>query len=115
MSETGPSETATGRRKPLLSREAMYQIIRNPVITEKATRLSEHSQMVFRVSIDASKPEIKEAIEGLFGVKVLAVNTVVQKGKTKRFKGRPGVRSDVKKAYVRLAEGQSIDLTTGLA
>jgi len=64
---------------------------------------------------DATKPEIKEAIEGLFGVKVAAVNTLVQKGKTKRFKGRPGVRSDVKKAYVRLAEGQTIDLTTGLA
>jgi large subunit ribosomal protein L23 len=109
------SETEKAPRKPTLSREAMYQIIRSPVITEKATRLGENSQMVFRVAIGATKPEIKEAIEGLFGVKVAAVNTLVQKGKTKRFKGRPGVRSDVKKAYVRLAEGQTIDLTTGLA
>jgi large subunit ribosomal protein L23 len=93
----------------------MYNIIRSPVITEKATMLSEQGQIVFRVAIDATKPEIKTAVEGLFGVKVLAVNTVVTKGKTKRFRGRPGVRSDVKKAYVRLAEGQSIDLSTGLA
>jgi large subunit ribosomal protein L23 len=93
----------------------MYQIIKTPLITEKATTLSEHGQVAFRVAIDASKPEIKAAIEGLFGVKVLGVNTLVQKGKAKRFKGRPGQRSDVKKAYVRLAEGQTIDFTTGLA
>ncbi|HSU04912.1 MAG TPA: 50S ribosomal protein L23 [Acetobacteraceae bacterium] len=97
-----------------MSREAMYQIIRNPVITEKATRLSEHGQYVFSVSLSASKPEIKAAVEGLFGVQVLAVNTLVQKGKTKRFKGRPGQRSDMKKAFVRLAAGQQIDFTTGL-
>jgi len=102
------------RRGPTLSREAMYQIIRNPVITEKATRLSEHGQYVFSVSLSASKPEIKAAVEGLFGVQVLAVNTLVQKGKTKRFKGRPGQRSDMKKAFVRLAAGQQIDFTTGL-
>jgi large subunit ribosomal protein L23 len=101
--------------KPKLSREAMYQVIRNPLITEKATMLSEHGQFVFRVAPDATKPEIKAAIEGLFGVSVLAVNTLVQKGKTKRFKGRPGRRSDVKKAFVTLAAGQSIDFTTGLA
>lgn len=111
MSET----VAAPKKGPKLSREAMYTIIRNPVITEKATMLSEHGQFVFRVAIDATKPEIKTAVETLFGVKVLGVNTVVTKGKTKRFKGRPGVRSDVKKAYVRLAEGQSIDLSTGLA
>ena len=92
-----------------------YDVILSPVITEKATALSEHNQVVFRVAIRASKPEIKAAIEGLFGVKVLGVNTLVQKGKTKRFKGRPGSRSDVKKAFVRLAAGQSIDFTTGLA
>lgn len=110
------SEAATAPKKgPKLSREAMYTIIRSPVITEKATMLSEHGQFVFRVAIDATKPEIKTAVEALFGVKVLGVNTVVTKGKTKRFRGRPGVRSDVKKAYVRLAEGQSIDLSTGLA
>ena len=105
----------TKKREPQLSREAMYSIIRAPLITEKATSLSEKNQVVFRVAIDASKAEIKAAVEGLFGVKVLGVNTLVQKGKTKRFKGRPGVRSDVKKAFVRLAEGQSIDFTTGLA
>jgi large subunit ribosomal protein L23 len=98
-----------------ISREAMYEIIRSPVITEKATNLSEKNQVVFRVSLDATKPQIKAAVEGLFGVTVEGVSTLVQKGKTKRFKGRPGQRSDVKKAYVRLAAGQSIDFTTGLA
>ena len=113
------SEAATGgkvaKRKPQLSREAMYEIIRAPMITEKATMLSEKGQFVFRVAGDATKPEIKAAVEGLFGVKVMAVNTLVQKGKTKRFRGRPGQRADVKKAFVKLAEGQSIDFTTGLA
>ena len=98
-----------------LPRERMYDVILAPVITEKATNITEHNQVTFRVPMDATKPEIKAAVEGLFQVKVTAVNTVVQKGKTKRFKGRPGVRSDVKKAYVTLAEGQSIDLSTGLA
>jgi large subunit ribosomal protein L23 len=93
----------------------MYQIIRSPVITEKATMLSESGQFVFRVASDANKREIKAAVEGLFGVSVLAVNTLVQKGKSKRFRGRPGSRSDVKKAFVKLAAGQSIDFTTGLA
>ena len=102
------------RKAANLSPEMMYEIIRSPVITEKATLLTERNQVVFRVVINASKPEIKRAIETLFGVKVLAVNTLIQKGKSKRFKGRPGVRSDVKKAYIQLAEGQSIDLTTGL-
>jgi len=105
----------TKKRQPVLSREAMYQIIQAPLITEKSTALSEKGQVVFRVSTDATKPEIKAAIEGLFGVTVLGVNTLVQKGKTKRFKGRPGRRSDMKKAFVRLAEGQSIGFTTGLA
>ncbi len=106
---------AAHHRAKHLSREAMYEIVRSPVITEKSTLLNEKNQVVFRVAIGASKPEIKAAVEGLFSVKVEAVNTLVAKGKTKRFKGRPGVRSDVKKAYVQLAEGQSIDLTTGLA
>ncbi|MFS3133881.1 MULTISPECIES: 50S ribosomal protein L23 [Gluconacetobacter] len=97
-----------------MSRETMYDIVRAPLITEKATALSEKNQVVFKVAIDATKPEIKVAVEGLFGVKVLGVNTLVQKGKTKRFKGRPGQRSDVKKAFVQLAEGQSIDLTAKL-
>lgn len=91
-----------------------YDVIRSPVITEKSTTASEHNQVVFKVSIDATKPQIKEAVEKLFDVKVTAVNTLVTKGKTKRFKGRLGTRSDVKKAIVTLAEGQSIDVTTGL-
>jgi large subunit ribosomal protein L23 len=108
---------ATQKAKPraVISREAMYQVIRSPVVTEKATMLGEKSTVVFRVAIDATKPQIAAAIEGLFGVKVEGVNTLVAKGKTKRFRGRPGKRSDVKKAYVRLAEGQNIDLSTGLA
>jgi large subunit ribosomal protein L23 len=107
--------SGTVKRRPALSREAMYEIIRSPVITEKATMLTEGGQLVFRVAPDANKREIKAAIEGLFGVTVLAVNTLVQKGKVKRFRGRPGRRSDVKKAFVKLAAGQSIDFTTGLA
>ncbi|HEX2943536.1 MAG TPA: 50S ribosomal protein L23 [Rhodopila sp.] len=98
-----------------MSREAMYEIIRAPLITEKMTLVSEKGQFGFKVALNATKPEIAAAVEGLFNVKVVSVNTLVQKGKTKRFKGRPGVRSDVKKAIVKLAEGQSIDFTTGLA
>jgi len=85
------SETTTAKKPAVrLSREAMYQIIRSPVITEKATLLSEKNQYVLRVSLDATKPQIKAAVEGLFGVNVVAVNTIVRKGKTKRVKGRPG-------------------------
>jgi large subunit ribosomal protein L23 len=91
-----------------------YDVIVGPVITEKATRVSEHGQVVFKVRLDANKAEIKDAVQNIFGVKVLSVNTLVQKGKTKRFRGRPGKRNDVKKAFVRLAEGQSIDVTTGI-
>jgi large subunit ribosomal protein L23 len=91
-----------------------YDVIVGPVITEKATRVSEHGQVVFKVRLDANKAEIKQAVQNIFGVQVLAVNTLVQKGKTKRFRGRPGKRNDVKKAFVRLAEGQSIDVTTGI-
>jgi large subunit ribosomal protein L23 len=91
-----------------------YDLIRKPVITEKATMASEHGAVVFEVAVDATKPEIKEAIETLFKVKVKAVNTVLTKGKTKRFRGRPGRRRDVKKAYVTLHEGNTIDVTTGL-
>jgi large subunit ribosomal protein L23 len=102
-------------KKPILSKERMYQTILSPLVTEKATALSEQNQVVFKVLLEATKPEIKAAVEGLFDVKVLAVNTLVVKGKAKRFRGRPGQRSDWKKAMVRLAEGQSIDLTAGLA
>ena len=91
-----------------------YDAILSPVITEKATLLSEQNKVVFRVSNDATKDEIAAAVEALFKVNVTKVNTLVVKGKTKRFRGRPGRRSDVKKAVVTLAEGQSIDITTGL-
>ncbi|HKR16662.1 50S ribosomal protein L23 [Rhizorhapis sp.] len=91
-----------------------YDVVVAPVITEKSTLLSEHNAVVFKVAKDASKPEIKAAVEALFGVSVKAVNTLVQKGKTKRWKGKPYTRSDVKKAIVTLAEGQSIDVTTGI-
>ena len=91
-----------------------YDVIVSPVITEKASLAAELNQVVFNVARDASKPEIKRAVEGLFGVKVTAVNTVLRKGKVKRFRGHLGKQSDVKKAIVTLAEGQSIDVTTGL-
>lgn len=97
-----------------MSKVAHYDIILGPVVTEKATLLSEHNQVVFRVRPEATKPEIKAAIEALFGVEVKAVNTLNQKGKTKRFRGRIGRRSDVKKAIVTLAEGHKIDVTTGI-
>ncbi len=97
-----------------LARERMYDVIRAPIITEKASMGSEHNHVTFRVSLDASKPEIKAAVERLFGVRVKAVNTLISKGKTKRFRGRRGRQSDVKKAIVTLAEGDSIDVTTGI-
>lgn len=100
--------------KQVVSTERMYEILRAPVITEKATLGAEHNQVTFRVAIDASKPEIKAAVEGLFDVKVTKVNTLVQDGKTKRFRGREGRRASYKKAIVTLAEGQSIDLSSGL-
>lgn len=97
-----------------LSRERMYEIIRAPVVTEKSTLGSEHGQVVFRVPLDATKPEIKTAVEGLFKVKVKAVNTSRQKGKVKRFRGVRGQRAETKKAFVTLEEGHSIDVTTGI-
>lgn len=100
--------------KVVISKERMYDIIRAPVITEKATMGSEFNQVTFKVPLDAFKPEIKAAVEGVFGVKVKAVNTLVVKGKTKRFRGRLGQRSDVKKAVITLVEGHSIDVTTGV-
>ena len=91
-----------------------YDVIVAPVITEKATMLSEHNKVVFKVAKTATKPQIKAAIEKLFDVKVKSVNTVVTEGKVKVFRGRLGQRSDVKKAIVTLEEGHSIDVTTGL-
>jgi large subunit ribosomal protein L23 len=91
-----------------------YDVILSPIITEKATSASEVNQVVFKVRRDATKPEIKNAIETLFKVKVLSVNTLTRKGKTKRFRGVKGRQQDVKKAIVRLAEGDRIDVTTGI-
>jgi large subunit ribosomal protein L23 len=91
-----------------------YDIIRSPAVTEKATMCAERNQVVFNVARNATKPEIKAAVEGLFKVKVKAVNTLVRKGKTKRFRGRIGTQGDVKKAVVTLEQGHSIDVTTGL-
>ncbi|KQQ37333.1 MULTISPECIES: 50S ribosomal protein L23 [Rhizobium] len=91
-----------------------YDVIVSPSITEKSTLVSEYNQIVFNVAKTASKPEIKAAVEALFGVKVTAVNTLVRKGKVKRFKGFIGKQKDVKKAVVTLAEGQTIDISTGL-
>jgi len=89
-----------------------YDVVLAPHITEKSTMLSEHNAVVFKVANDATKPQIKAAVEALFGVSVTGVNTLTTKGKSKRWKGRPYQRSDVKKAIVTLAEGQSIDVTS---
>ncbi len=98
----------------MTDKAALYDVIRQPIITEKATMASEHGAVVFEVAPEATKPLIKEAVESLFNVKVKAVNTTITKGKTKRFRGKLGTRKDVKKAYVTLEEGNTIDVTTGL-
>ena len=98
----------------MTDKAALYDVIRRPIITEKATMASEHGAVGVEGAIDANKPTIKEAVESLFGVKVKAVNTTITKGKTKRFKGKLGTRKDTKKAYVTLEEGNTIDVTTGL-
>lgn len=95
-------------------KEQHYDAIVSPVITEKSTIAAENNQIVFKVAKDATKPQIKQAVEALFDVKVKAVNTLVTKGKNKKFRGRPYTRSDVKKAIVTLEDGHSIDVTTGL-
>ena len=92
----------------------MYDVIRTPVVTEKSTMGSQYGQVTFKVPLSATKPQIKEAVETLFEVKVKGVNTLVNKGKTKRFKGTAGRRNDIKKAIVTLEEGQAIDVGTGL-
>src|SRR5208337_4765465 len=100
------------RSETKLTRQEMFDIIRAPVITEKATNVSEHDQVIFRVPLTAPNREAKAAVEGLFNVKVTAVNTIRVMGKLKRFRGRVGRRSDYKKAVVTLGEGQRIDVTT---
>jgi large subunit ribosomal protein L23 len=97
-----------------MSKEHHYNIIKSPAITEKGTMVSEHNQVIFNVALGATKPQIKKAVEGLFGVKVKAVNTLVRKGKFKRFRGFKTIQGDVKKAIVTLAEGEKLDVTTGL-
>jgi len=97
-----------------LTRQQMCDIVRAPVITEKATNVSEHNQVVFRVPLAATKREVKAAVEELFSVKVKAVNTIRVEGKLKRFRGRIGRRSDYKKAIVTLGDGQRIDVTAGI-
>ena len=101
-------------KKPQQVDARHYDVILAPHITEKATMAAEANAVVFKVAGDATKPQIKEAVEALFDVKVTGVNTMVQKGKTKRWKGKPYKRSDVKKAIVTLADGQSIDVTSGI-
>jgi large subunit ribosomal protein L23 len=102
----------SGKATP--SPERKFELLRSPIITEKSTLLSEFNQVSFRVPMDASKPEIKAAVEDLFKVSVTAVNTLISKGKTKRFRGHMGKRIDTKKAIITLAEGQSIDISTGV-
>ncbi len=101
-------------KKQSISKERMYEIIRSPIVTEKSTFVSEHNQVVFHVAINSNKVEIKQAIEGLFKVKVKSVNTLRQNGKVKRFKGTTGKRPEVKKAFITLEEGNTIDVTTGI-
>jgi len=98
----------------MTTREAHYDILRAPVVTEKSTLISEYNQVTFRVARTATKPQIKAAVEALFGVEVRAVNTLNVRGKVKRFKGRLGKRAGYKKAIVTLAEGHSIDYTAGI-
>lgn len=100
--------------KDKVSDERLYNVLRSPAITEKATLGAEHNQVVFKVARDANKHEIKTAVETLFKVTVKSVNTIVVKGKEKRFRGKIGQRSDFKKAIVRLKDGDSIDMATGL-
>jgi large subunit ribosomal protein L23 len=100
--------------KKQISEERVYEIIRSPLITEKATALSQFNQYVFEVMGNATKSEIKQAVEKLFKVTVLGVNTVLTKGKTKRFKGRMGRRQDLKKAIVSVKQGQTIDVSVGV-
>jgi large subunit ribosomal protein L23 len=108
------SDAKTKRTPPRYEKDQLYGVILSPVITEKATRGSEHNQVTFRVRRDATKPLIKAAIESLFNVKVTGVNTINAWGKTKRFRGHLGQRSDFKKAVVTLAQGNTIDVTTGI-
>ena len=105
---------AAKKKEKMVAAPWMYDVVRRPIVTEKSTRGSENGQMTFEVAIDATKPKIKTAVETLFEVEVKAVNTLIQKGKTKRFKGIMGQRKDMKKAIVTLKDGQAIDTGTGV-
>jgi large subunit ribosomal protein L23 len=102
------------RKKELLASQDTFRRIVRPIITEKAMMGAESDQVTFEVALNATKPQIKEAVEALFDVEVVSVNTMRMKGKTKTFRGRPGNQNDWKKAIVRLAEGQDIDVMTGI-
>ncbi len=105
---------AAKKKEKTEAQEWMYEIIRNPIVTEKSTLGSEHGQVTFNVPLKATKPEVKEAVETIFKVKVKGVNTLRQKGKAKRFRGHVGQRSDMKKAIVSLEDGQTIDVGVGV-
>jgi large subunit ribosomal protein L23 len=105
---------ATAKKKDVKISETLYQMIKSPLITEKATMGSQYNQVTFRVPLDAGKDIIREAVQSVFKVKVVKINTSQQKGKMKVFKGRAALRSNTKKAIVTLAEGQTIDVTTGV-
>ncbi len=110
---TKAKKSKAGTEKATMT-ECLYQVIRSPIITEKATMASGYNQVTFRVPVAATKSDIKQAVETLFKVKVTKVNTLIQKGKLKAFQGRPTLRSDSKKAVVTLAEGNKIDVTAGV-
>ena len=105
---------AAKKKEKMVAAPWMYDVVRRPIVTEKSARGSENGQMTFEVAIDATKPKIKQAVETLFEVEVQSVNTLVQKGKTKRFKGIMGRRNNMKKAIVTLKDGQAIDTGTGV-
>ncbi len=109
------AKTSKAKKEAPVFKEAYYDVILSPVITEKATAASEHNKVIFRVRDDATKVQVKQAVEALFKVEVTGVNTLNVQGKIKAFRGRPGKRSDFKKAIVTLAKGQSIDLASGVA
>ncbi len=114
VNKTEGKPPADKNKAPTISMSRVYEVIRRPIVSEKTTRISEQGQHAFEVSIDATKPEIKIAIETLFKARVLAVNTLRVKGKVKRFKGREGRRKEIKKAYVTLHRDDNIDIMAGI-
>lgn len=115
MAKAKTADKKADKKEAPVFKEAFYDVISRPVITEKATAASEQNKVIFRVRSDVTKKQVKEAVEGLFKVEVTGVNTINVQGKVKAFRGRPGKRKDFKKAIVTLAAGQSIDLSSGVA